>query len=271
MAEEHRHMPDANRLSVLIAVVLLAYALARIVEPQQDAATLGLFGVTLAVPFNLSVAAVLIAAGLTATGVDWLLRGHPRYDGRPTFQHWILPALTALTVGVPIYILPISTGWWLSFVLGGILLLLIFLSEYITLDASDIRYPAASTGLAALSFAMFLILTTTLAYSDTRLILTALTVFIAAGLVALRAIHLRTGKWEFSWTLGIAFIMMQITAALHYWPLNPIQVGLASLGPLYALTGLAINASEEASPRRAGLEAALGLAVFWLVVLFIRL
>ena len=270
MSEEHRHMPDANRLSVLIAVVLLAYALAHLIETQRYALNLNILGISIAVPLNLTVAATLMAAGLTAAGMDWLLRGHPHFEGENTFQHWILPSLTALVLGVPLYNLPFGPAWWLSFGFGGVLLLLVFLAEYIALDASDVRHPAASAGLVALSYALFLILTTTLSFSANRLVLVVLAVFPAAGMVVLRALHLRTREWKFAWAIGIAIILTQFAAALHYWPVTPIQYGLLLLGPLYALTELALNLSEDISPRRAGIEAAVALIVFLVAALLLR-
>lgn len=263
MSLEHRHMPDSNRLSVLLATVLLAYALTQLIEVTHYSISLSLFGIRFSFPFNVTAAATLVAVGLTATGMDWLLRGHPHYNGGKTFEHWILPALTAFILGVLLYNLVPGPLWWLSFTLGGILLLGVLLAEYIALDASDVRHPAASAMLMALSFALFVILMSTLAYSEARLALMALAVFPAAAMVILRAIHLRTGAWDITWAVAGAFILTQFAAALHYWPLSPVQFGLALMGPLYALTGLAFNLRDGISPWRMGVEALVGLAVFW--------
>ena len=270
MLDEHRHMPDTNRLSVLIAAILLAYALAHLIETQHNVLNLDLLGISISLPLNLNVASTLMASGLTAAGMDWLLRGHPHFEGGNTFQHLILPTLTAFVLGVPLYNLPVGPAWWLSFGLGGVLLMLVFLAEYIALDSSDVRYPAASAGLVALSYTLFLVLMTSLSFAEARLILVAVIVFPSAGMVALRALHLRTGKWEFAWSIGVALILAQIAAALHYWPLQPVQYGLALLGPLYAMTELAQNLYEDISVRRAGIEAAIGLAVFWTAAILVR-
>jgi hypothetical protein len=203
--------------------------------------------------------------------MDWLLRGHPHFEQGNTFQHWLLPGLTAFVIGVPLYNLQPGSAWWLSFALGGVLLLLVFISEYIVLDPSDVRYPAASAGLSALSFALFLTLTSGLSYASPRLILIDLVVFPAATLVSLRALHLRlAGRWELAWAAGIGLICAQLATALHYWPLGPIQYGLALVGPLYALTGLAINLGEDMPVRRAGLEVAVVVALFWAAALVVR-
>lgn len=270
MADEHRHLPDASRLSVLMATILLAYALAQLIETQRNSINLNILGLAVSLPMNINVAATLMASGLTAAGMDWLLRGHPHFNAGNTFQHLILPALTAFALGVPLYNLPFGPSWWLSFGLGGGLLLLVFIAEYIALDQSDVRHPAASAGLVALSYTLFLVLMASLSFSVTRLLPIVLAVFPAAGLVALRALHLRTGKWEFAWAIGIALILTEFAAALNYWPILPVQYGLALLGPLYALTELAQNLAEDESPQQAGIIAAIGLAVFWVAAYLVQ-
>ncbi|MCX6069141.1 MAG: hypothetical protein NT121_25925 [Chloroflexi bacterium] len=270
MPEERSHMPDANRLSVLVAAVLLAYALAHLIETQRYVFNFKVLGIAFPLPLNMNVAATFMATGLTAAGMDWLLRGHPHYEGKNTFQHWILPALTSFALGLPLYNLPFGPAWWLSFGLGGTLLLLVFLAEYIALDSADIRHPAASAGLVALSYALFLIVMATLSLTTARLVLIVIVTAPAAGLVSLRALHLRTGEWKIAWAIGIALILTQLATSLHYWPLEPVQYGLALLGPLYALTELALNLDEDVSPRRAAIEVSIGLAVFWAAAFLAR-
>ncbi len=268
--EPHTILPDSNRVSVLLAAILLAYALAHLIEVPQVPLTFNILGIIIPIPFDINIATTLMASGLTAAGMDWLLRGHPRYEGGNTFQHWLLPALTTFVLGVPLYNLPMGPAWWLSFIFGGVLLFLIFVAEYIALDPEDLRYPAASAGLVALSYTLFLILCITLAFSVSRLILIALIVFFTAGMVVLRSLHLRTGKWEFSWAFGIGLILMQLSAALHYLPLKPIQYGLVLLAPLFSLTEFAQNIHEEYSIRRAGLEALVALAIIWIAAFLFR-
>lgn len=271
MLEEHRQLPDSNRLSVLLAVILLAFALAQVVETQHYALTFDIWGIRISIPLNLTIASALLTTGLTAAGMDWLLRGHPRFEGRNTFQHWLLPALTTFVIGIPLYSLQSGVARWFSFSLGAVLLLLVFLSEYVVLDPTDVRYPTASAGLTALSFALFLTLASGLNYIGARLLLIVIAVFFASAMVALRALHLRLGeKWEFAWAVGIGLICTQVAVALHYWPLGPIQFGLALLGPLYALTGLSTNLGEGMSVRQAVLEGLIVLILFWIPVLLLR-
>ena len=90
-------------------------------------------------------------------------------------------------------------------------------------------------------------------------------------MVSLRAMHLRLAeRWEFAWAAGIGLACTQVAIALHYWPLGPIQFGLALLGPLYALTGLTINLGDGMSVRRASVEGLIVLILFWIAALVVR-
>ncbi len=261
---EKQHLPDPNRLSVLTAVVLLAYALAQLIEQESFTLEINLAGFLINLPFNLTAAAVLMAAGLTATGMEWLVQAHPQFRANNSWQHWLLPALTALVVGVPLYAFPIGPAWWFMFGLGGLLLLLVFIAEYVVVDVTDLRYPAASAGLIALSYVLFFVLGVVLFLTSARLIFVVPAIFLAAGLVSLRAIHLRLyGRWEFAWATGIAIVCVQLAAAFHYWPMLSLQYSLVLVGVLYGLTNFAINYYEHASAQRTWAEAGLSLLAFW--------
>ena len=265
MNKVHQHTPDANRLSILSAGVLLTYVLPRLLNTQSPTLNWNLLGLAFEIPLNLNLVTIFFAAALTAAGMDWILHRHPNFESGVSLQHWLLPALTAFALGIPLYNLPPGPAWWVSFLLGGTLLLMVIVAEYIVLDSADTRYTLASAGLVAVSFSLFLILSAALSYAGARLILILLVLFPAAGLVSLRAIHLRlNNRWEWQWAFGIALACAQFSAALNYWPVSPVQYGLIALSPLYALTGLAINIGEGMSTRRALLEAGIYFGLFWL-------
>ena len=267
---ESRYLPDANRVGVLTATVLLAYALSRLVQTPQFTIALQLPGFYFSYPISLSTVMVFLAAGLTATGMDWLLRSHPSLGDKRTIEHWLLPTLSAFIIGIPLTILPPGKAWWIGFGIGSLLLVLIFFAEYIVVEPSAPNYAIATAGLTALSFAIYLILTTALRYGGARLFLLAPALFIAAGLVSLRTLHLRTGqKWEYNWAIGIALVCTQIAAGLHYWPVSPIQFGLVLLAPLYALSTFAGNLLEGIPVRRAIIEPLIALGLAWgIAILF---
>jgi hypothetical protein len=79
-------------------------------------------------------------------------------------------------------------------------------------------------GLTAISYTLFFILAVALRYGNVRLYILIPALFIAAGFASLRILHLRlSGRWEYAWSAGIAFIGIQIASGLHYWPLSPIH------------------------------------------------
>jgi hypothetical protein len=261
---EHRYLPDSNRLSVLTAVILLAYALTRLIALPPLTIQTNLFGVGMAFRISSSAVIAFLVAGLTATGMDWLLRSHPLFHQKNTLEHWILPALTAWIIGVSIYSLADNPLWWVAFIFGGVFLVLICVAEYVTVDPNDSRYGVAVASLTGLSFVLLLVLIVALRTVGMRLIIFLPPLFIAVGLVSMRTLHLRLGgKWEFFWALGIAFVVSELAAPLHYWQLAPLQFGLLLLGPAYALTSLAANLHDELPFNRAVSEPLIALAIVW--------
>ena len=262
--EKTSYLPDADRLSILSAVILLAYAASRFVDLPPREYDLQLPGLYLAVELNIYTIVALMVAGLTATGADLLLRNHPALGEKRTVEHWLLPALTAWTLGIPLNQLPVGPQWLISFAVGGGLLMLVMVAEYIAVDPEDERYPLASAALTAVSYALFLLLTITLQSAGFRLFLILPSLLVAAGLVSLRTLHLRlNGRWLYLPTIVIVLILAGIISALHYWPLSPITYGLLILGPAYSLTSLIGALFEGQPPNRAMVEPAVVLLAVW--------
>jgi hypothetical protein len=272
MQEQQRYLPDANRVGVFAAVVLLTYALDHLVRVPGVTLTLRLPGFYFAYPLTLSTAMTLMASGLTATGMEWLLQSHPSLQkNQPTIEHWLLPTLTAFILGILLDILPAGSAWWIGFALSASILISVFLAEYVAVDPGAPNYPLASAGLTALSYALFFLLAIALRTAGARLFLMIPAIFIASGLVSLRTLHLRlSGRWEFPWSIGIGIVCAQIAGGLHYWPLSPVQFGLVLMGPLYALTTLTYSLSEDIPVRRALVEPGIILAFAWGTAVFIH-
>lgn len=246
--EERQIRPDIDRIGILTAAVLLALVMARLL----GGAPVPFFpGLSLPPVLNLSVLLTLLAAGLTAAGMEWVLRAHPDFEPRHSFEHWILPTLTTLVAGLLLRLLPAGSAWLGGLLLVGALLILTFRAEYVTVSAADARYPLATAGLIALSFALFTILAAALRYAGARLLFALPALFVAATLVALRTLQLRLERWEWSWSLGFALVVTQFAAALMYWPLGPLRYGLILLAPLYALVSLRLGLGEGRPLRRA--------------------
>jgi len=256
-------LPDINRIGILTATVLLAFALTRLLPASQVVLRLTLGDFFLTYPVSLTTVMTLLAAGVTATGMDWLLRSHPGLGSERTVEHWLLPMLTTFVIGVSLSLLPDGASWWATFAITGLVLVIVFIAEYVAVDSTAPAYSAATGLLTALSFAVTLILLTTMHSSSPRLVILLPVVFVVSGLVSLRSLHLRLQSWVFAWAGGIALIIAQLASALHYLPLSPIQFGLALLGPLYALTSLAGNLREDLPVRQAAVEPLVALTLAW--------
>jgi hypothetical protein len=269
---ERRYLPDPSRVSVLTAAVLLAFALTRVLNaPHLFTLPISLWNIKLTLSFNLNTVIVLLAAGVTATGMAWLLRTHPSLNKGGTGEHWLLPTLTVLVTGIALYTLPNTPIWWLGFGLGAVLFLVVSLSEFVVVDPHDARYPGATAILTVLAFVIFLILAVALKAANARLIMVVPALFMAGGLAALRTLHLRLNeRWEYAWAVGIGLVAAQLGAALHYLPLTPVRFGLALLAPLYGLTMLAVSLAEGNPFRRAFLEPTIMLVLFWGLAIWFR-
>jgi hypothetical protein len=268
---ERRNLPDSDRIGVLTSTVLLAFALTRLIQVPEFNLEVQLLGFFLLIPLNLTTAMSVLTAGLTAAGMDWLLHSHPSLNDRRTYQWWLLPTLTTFVIGVPLSILPNGVAWWIGFAVAGTFLFFVFIAEYIVVDPGAPYYAVSMAVLTAISYTLFFLLAVALRYSNVRLYLLVPALFFAAFLASLRILNLRlSGRWEYAWAAGIAFVCIQIAAGLHYWPLAPIQFGLMLIGSLYSLTNLAINLGEDQPARRAVLEPAIVIGLCWGLAIFIQ-
>ncbi len=262
--ESHRRLPDGERLSLLSATILLAYALGRFIQLPSMRLGVQLPGFYLGADVEVQALVSLMVAGLTAAGTAWLLQDHPALQRVGLLEHILLPSLTAWAISLPLFQTPLSLQWWVVFALGGVLIILVLMAEYLVVDPQDARRGMASAGLTVLSFVLFLILAAALRYSELRLYLLVPAVGLAGGLVSLRALRLRRpNRWSFLEAGLAAFSAVQLAAALHYWPLTPVSFGLALLGPAYALTSLFGNLAEDETLRQAAVEPAVILVIIW--------
>ena len=156
--QAHQHLPETNRLSVITATIFLAYALIPFVDLPSQQISLQLPGFLFQLEINFGTIVSILVAILAAAGTDWLIQGHPPQPASARLPNWLLPALTAWVIGVPLTTLEVSAQWWAVFALGGLLFVLVLLAEYIVVDPEDDRFAPASVGLIAVSFALYLVL-----------------------------------------------------------------------------------------------------------------
>lgn len=266
-----QNLPNIDHLSVLAAMIVLAYTLERFIDLPSKQISSQLPG--LYIEFNISVNMVtsVLVACMTAAGANWLMRSHPAAQGKHSLEHAILPALTALVIGITLGGVPVGLGWWIGLISGAFILGLVLIAEYIAVDPQDVHLPLASAALSAVSFALFLVLAGALRAGGVRLLYNIPALAFAAWLVSLRVTNLRLhGEWTIYESAIIALVIGQITAAFNYWPLTPIAFGLVLLGPSYALISLFCNLIEEKPFRQVIFEPIISILIAWGAALIIR-
>jgi hypothetical protein len=268
--EKHTHLPDPSQLSILTGVILIAYAISQYLEVPINQIALQLPGIYIPINIEFRNLVSITVAILAAAGMDWVISGHPHNQGKDRLHHWLLPSLTAWVIGIPLFSIPIGPTWWGMFLIGGLLLVLVILSEYITVNPDDTRLTIVSIGLSALSLVLFLILAVSIRANGARLYLVIPAIGIGSGLVSLRIFYLRSGRtWQYAWSLCISLLLAQFAAGLHYLPLSPVQFGLLLVGFLYALISISESVIQNRFSRRVFIEPAIIFIVTIVLVLIL--
>jgi len=258
------HLPKSERLSVITAGILVCYASLPLVQVTAREVSFLLFGIQVAFRLNYYNVISLITAVMAASGMEWLLFDHPSRGNQNTLPHLILPALTAAAIGYPLGLIESGAAWWV------ILVVLVLISEYISLEARDIRYPLAMMVLSGTSYSLLLILTIALRSADLRLYQMLLLLPAIYSFFSLRVLNFRLGgRWRFEWAAVIGVVITQVLVALHYWPLSPVRFGLLLLGPSYALTGIAASLEEKPDLKKIFLEPIVMMGILWMLAFFI--
>ncbi len=233
-----------ERLRSLLILVLLPLALIQWLPLATFTFTLQVPGFYLAQSISLRAGVTLIVAGLAAAGMDWLLRSRPPVRGN-TLPHLLFPFLTTLALGGILPFIPAGFLWWWAFLVGAVLLALVFTAEFITLDHTAPFFPLATGGLTLLGAILFLLIASALRFASMRLVLFLPTLGIVTFLLSLRLLHLYLPqRWEIYWSLGLALLLVQIAAPLHYWPLAVTPFGLMLAGAFYGLFASAVALIE---------------------------
>jgi hypothetical protein len=266
-----RHVPDRDRLSVLTAVILLAFALTRFLDLPSRSFTTSLFGSPLGIEINGPAVMLILVAALISAGSDTLIRSHPALGTRSTLIHWILPGTTALVLAAVLNRAPDGPIWWLGLALSAIALLLVLVAEYVSVDPTDPAWDLATLGLTALAYALALLLFALLRSLSTRALVAAPVGGLVAAALALRLFVLRAGRGPLP--LGRALLYAGLVGAvageslwaLNYWRVAPSSSGLLAMIPFYLAVGVAQQHLAGRLTARVWVEyavvGALGLAI----------
>ncbi len=269
--ENHFQIPQSKKLSIVSASILICYSLLPFIQVNAREVPLSIAGIAIPLRVSFYNLVGLIAAALAAAGTDWMLRDHPKIETHATFPHLILPAMTAGALGTPLGLLETGLEWWMILAFGSLLIFLIMIAEYISLDKNDARYPLSLMVLSAVSYGVFFLLSIVLRAANSRLYLLLLVLPLFFAFLCLRILHFRLGgRWRFEWTAVITLIIAQFVIAFYYWPLTPIRYSLGLLGPAYALIGITASLEEEPDLRKVFVEPFIMLGIFWVLGIFFK-
>ncbi len=269
MTDKKAELPNPSTLSILIAVILLAFTLINFISIPSTQIDFSLLGIIFPLKINFSTLVAVLVLGLTASGTAWLLqenRASNQYQN--TIVHWLLPSLTAMVLLLILQQIPFSGIWWIAAFGSGLLLLLVFTAEYCVLDLENQYYQLAEIGISGLSLAFFLILAVGLHAAEIRLFLRVPVLSTAGLLIFLRVIHLRQeGRWAYIHGSAVFFLVGELAAGLHYLPLDSVSFGIALVGLLYAFIELSDRILESDAPLKTEIFITPGIVLvsFWLV------
>src|SRR4030042_4642793 len=122
-----QNLPNIDHLSVLAAMIVLAYILGRFIDLPSWQISRQLPGLYIEFTISVNSVTALLVACMTAAGANWLMRGHPAAHGKYSLEHAILPALTALVIGIPLGGITVGLGWWGGLNSGAFILGLVVL------------------------------------------------------------------------------------------------------------------------------------------------
>ena len=232
--------PNRDRVGALTALILISYALIRIVTLPTLETELAVFGLIVPVNIDVRVMMLSLSAALAAVGALWVLQSHPLAHIRnPEYPVGLLPGLAALGMGAVLNQLPVGSAWFVGLVFAGSLLVGVLYAEFLVFDERDPRGRGAIVGLRTLGVVLVVGVAFAGLAGGLRAIFTVPAIFAASMIVCWRALKLEAANraiWPYSVACGL--IASQIAWGLHYWPTRPMQVALVVGLTTYVAIGL---------------------------------
>lgn len=259
--ERNIRLPAYDRLSVVTAVIVLGYALARVVEIPSRIVETTLFGSPIGITLDGQSLLLLLVAALISTGSDAVIRSHPHLQSRTTTGvstaiHWILPGLAALALGLLLNQAPTGPVWWLGLGLSATFLVLILLAEYTVVDVEDNGFRSARLGLTLLAYLVLLAILGWMRFSGARAAISASAGALVAGAVSFRLLRLYdvSTLYALSSATIVALVLGQSVWAINYWFIHPLGAGLLLLDVFYVVHGLLQQNANPPVSRRVIVE-----------------
>jgi hypothetical protein len=263
---------DRDRLSVLVAVLLLGSVLFRFIELPEHTWKWQALGSPLEIHITGTWLLTALMVGLVCTGTNLILHDHPHlevYPGRPIYISWVLPGIMA---GLSAYLLTQITVWplWIGGLLvASVSISLVVSAEYTAVSPRDPGYSIARLSLNMLAYLLAFTLFAIIYHSRTRSLVTASLMMLAAAVLALDLLSVADAEFRrVALFAGIvALIIGESAWALNYWQVSAWAGGLLLLLIFYLTT----NVAHQYLLERLNVSALIEFGVVTIVVLIIVL
>lgn len=238
------NLPDRDRLSVLIGVILLGLALTHFVHlpSRQVGATVlsSALDVHVSGYWIIILALVIVASA----GADMLIRSHPRLTDRrlrATSIAWILPGLTVLAAGWLLEATPNWPLWWTGLIITGAAFGAVVSAEYALIGAENPASSRPRLFLNITAYLLILILYAAIYQARSRSLITVTATFLTSSLIALDLLRTASPRLGHAALLSglVGLVMAECSWALNYWRAGVGTVSLLSLLIFYVAVGLA--------------------------------
>jgi hypothetical protein len=262
LGAEKREILCYERASVFVSLIVLGLAFLPEMELPTRTFSFRVLGSLASIRLSVTWLMAALLASLACTGTDSLVRSHPLVrwgESRYTFTFWALPGLSVVAATLLLPLAPNRPYWLGGLALTALLLLLIAVAQYHTVDPADPGYRLARLALNLFVYLVAFGLFTLIYSSKARSLLSATTTAAVGGLLALellRGVHhnLRlTGLYALIAGLALG----EVTWALNYWTAGRLTGGLLLLLVFYLVTGLSREGLSQKLNRRALIEFAL--------------
>ena len=235
---------DRDRLSILMAVLLLGSVLFRFIELPEHTWKLQPLGSPLEIHVTGTWLLTALMVSLVCTGTNLILHGHPHlkeYPGRPIYISWILPGIMA---GLAAYLLShiyIWPLWILGLFVTGVSISWIISAEYTAISPIDPGYPRARLALNMLTYLLAFILFAVIYQTRTRSLVTGTLMMCTAALLALDLLSVADTQFRrvvlFAGIVGL--VIGESTWVLNYWQISAWAGGLFLLLIFYFVVNVA--------------------------------
>jgi Protein of unknown function (DUF5656) len=234
-----------DRISLLVSLVLVGLTLSLLLDLPTRTFDFTFLGSRATIIFSGSWLFAILLTALTAAGVESTMRAHPRVlvsDTQYTAILWVTPCILVMAGALILPALATSSLYALVGIgIIGVLLTLIILGEYYTIDLRDPAYSFARLGLNLAAYMIALLLFGIIYALKVRSILSAPVTAVVAGLLGLELLRGSEADvrrtWIYAAASGVA--MGEGIWALNYWNVSALVGAVGLLLFFYVLTGLA--------------------------------